>query len=120
MNKTEDDANWNFPTLSIGSSVAFGVIFALIAIIGCFGNILVIVGIGCDRKMRKSSMNLVLLSLAIADFGNILALLPDVISALYLNFDWYFGELLCSLLRFLEYLFLFTSISQQLLVCIER
>lgn len=120
MNVTENQKNSSFPILSAADSIAFGAIFASISILGCLGNILVIVGIACDKKMRKSSMNVILLNLAVADLGNILALLPDIITALYFGFVWHFGAFLCRFLRFLEYLFVFTSISQQLLVCIER
>lgn len=120
MNFTENRKNSSPPIISIIDSIAFGATFSCISMTGIFGNILVIIGISCDKKMRKSSMNIILLNLAIADLGNILAVIPDIITALYFRFDWNFGVFLCRFLRFLEYLFVFASISQQLLVCIER
>ena len=49
--------------VSLPSATFFGSLFVLLTAIGLVGNIIVIIAISTDRKMRKSVMNMLLLNL---------------------------------------------------------
>lgn len=49
--------------VSVPSSTFFGSLFVILTTMGLIGNIIVIIAISTDRKMRKSVMNMLLLNL---------------------------------------------------------
>ncbi len=79
--------------------ITFSIIFACIIVGGVVGNLFVIGVILPDRKLLQSSINLFLLNLAIADFGNLLSCTPDVIQALY-DVGWILPAFTCPSLRY--------------------
>ncbi|KAF7633995.1 G_PROTEIN_RECEP_F1_2 domain-containing protein [Meloidogyne graminicola] len=113
--------------------LVFGSLFSLLTIVGLCGNALVIVAILGDRKMRKSVMNLLLLNLykqmiyqkfkAFADALNLVTTSLEWTPTILLGSPTWIPWLpfcLCPVVRYLECVFLFTSILTQLMVCIER
>lgn len=81
------------------------VLFAsVIFVVGFFGNILVVIVISRSRKMR-SPTNCYLISLAVADILVLLAAtLPEIPKAFLRVEDWPWGQAMCSILVFLQYL----------------
>lgn len=105
--------------LLLSEIIIFSGVFILISAAGVIGNILVIVAIAGDTKMRKSTMNALLLNLAAADFCNVITCIPQFIFQI-LNRGWLMPSTLCPLFRFAERVFLYTSLLTQLAVGIER
>ncbi|CAI4232474.1 unnamed protein product [Auanema sp. JU1783] len=99
----------------------FGCLFCFLTIVGILGNLIVIIVIAGDNKMRQSVMNILLLNLAVADGSNLLLTVWEwVPTVTYGSKVWMLPAFMCAICRYLEYVFLFTSISTQLIVCIER
>ncbi len=108
------------PKLSQVETVIFGVVFASLSLVGLLGNLLVIVSIATDRKMR-SAMNLLLLNLACADLGNLVACATDWIQVMILRGPgWLLLDLLCPLSRYIPIVFLYASLLSQVAVSVER
>ncbi|GMT20852.1 hypothetical protein PFISCL1PPCAC_12149, partial [Pristionchus fissidentatus] len=102
-------------------AVIFSVLFSVLTLIGVIGNLLVIIAIGSDRKMRACVMNILLLNLAVADLSNVVLAVGEWSPAVFLGRPiWILPEFLCPFNRYLECVFLFTSISTQFIVCLER
>uniref|UniRef100_A0A1I7UHY5 G_PROTEIN_RECEP_F1_2 domain-containing protein n=1 Tax=Caenorhabditis tropicalis TaxID=1561998 RepID=A0A1I7UHY5_9PELO len=107
--------------MSVEVSIPFIGLFIILSVVGIIGNVIVIFAIAGDRNMRKSVMNIFLLNLAVADLANIIFTIPEWISpAFFKTHDWLLPSLMCPMCRYLECVFLFASISTQMIVCIER
>ncbi|CAI5444643.1 unnamed protein product [Caenorhabditis angaria] len=91
-----------------------------LSVVGILGNLVVIFAISGDKMMRKSVMNILLMNLAIADLSNLIFTVPEWTSIALNSGKWILPDVMCPVSRYLEIVFLFTSISTQLIVCIER
>lgn len=101
--------------------VTFTAIFATIFAVGFAGNLLVIISILVDRSMRQSSMNVILLNLALADLLNLCVNIPDISHMIAeWSYNYPFGDLTCRLLRFGGIHSLYASLLFQVAVCVER
>lgn len=99
--------------------IGFGALFGVIILVGVVGNIFVITVILPSPKMLRSTINLFLLNLAVADVCNLLFCLPDVIQALN-DMGWILPSFSCPLLRFLQEYFLYASVLLQVSIGVER
>lgn len=99
-------------------SLPFATIFAVIALAGVTGNILVILSICLCGKMR-TAMNFVLVNMAIADVGNLLSCAPEIIQILFSR-SWLFPNFFCPTIRYLQIGFLYSSVGFQIAVSLER
>ncbi|GMS90591.1 hypothetical protein PENTCL1PPCAC_12766, partial [Pristionchus entomophagus] len=107
--------------LASAFAVVFSILFSALTLIGVVGNLLVIIAIGSDRKMRACIMNILLLNLAVADLSNVILAIGEWSPAVFVSRPiWILPDALCPINRYLECVFLFTSISTQLIVCLER
>ncbi|KAL7075056.1 hypothetical protein ACQ4LE_005571 [Meloidogyne hapla] len=107
--------------VSFHFSLIFGSLIGGVTIVGLTANILVVIAILSDRKMRKSPMNLLLLNLAIADLLYLLAFTPFWLSmSVYGDGGWHFSDMFCPIARFFGNIFLVISILTYLAICIER
>uniref|UniRef100_A0A1I7XT19 G_PROTEIN_RECEP_F1_2 domain-containing protein n=1 Tax=Heterorhabditis bacteriophora TaxID=37862 RepID=A0A1I7XT19_HETBA len=107
--------------MSTLTGIPFAILFVVLTIIGVLGNLVVIIAISGDSKMRRSVMNILLLNLAIADLSNLLLTTCEWVPPVFAGTGaWSLPEALCPICRYLECLFLFASISTQLIVCVER
>uniref|UniRef100_A0A915K2S7 G-protein coupled receptors family 1 profile domain-containing protein n=1 Tax=Romanomermis culicivorax TaxID=13658 RepID=A0A915K2S7_ROMCU len=98
----------------------FGLVFVLIGLIGIVGNLMVVAAVLTDRKMRRSAMNILLVNLALADLGNLLVCTPDIVQKLSQNPEWLLPDIFCPAIRYLQIIFLYTSLLTQVAVSIER
>lgn len=105
-------------SLTVSDSVYFAFGFGFIAFVGIFGNLLVVLAVVTAGYMRNVT-NFLLLNLAIADVGNLLACLPEV-SQILLKESWFLPQLICPIVRYLQVLFLYSSVSFQVGVAAER
>ena len=70
------------------------VFYIAIFLFGVLGNILVIVVIGFGRSM-KTSVNIFLLNLCIADLFIMLVCMPTALTEIFSMEAWYFGAFMC-------------------------
>ena len=68
--------------------------FAVIFFVGVSGNILVSAVVGRNRSMR-SSTNVFLVNLSMADLMVLVACMPTGLAELYCQDAWYLGSLMC-------------------------
>ncbi|KAF1761462.1 hypothetical protein GCK72_009718 [Caenorhabditis remanei] len=107
--------------MSVVATIPFAGLFIILSVVGIIGNVFVIYAIAGDRNMRKSVMNILLLNLAVADLANLIFTIPEWISPVFFDtYDWLLPSFMCPVCRYLECVFLFASISTQMIVCIER
>ncbi|KAI6215184.1 Neuropeptide receptor 15 [Aphelenchoides besseyi] len=107
--------------ISVWWSATVGMFFIFSTLFGIIGNATVIVAIACDKVMRRSAMNMLLLNLAVADIFNLITIVLEWSPAVLYGYPaWDFAAFLCPLTRYLECTFLFASILTQLVVCVER
>ena len=102
-------------------TIVFAAIFATTFVVGFAGNLLVIISILVDRSMRNSSMNVILLNLAVADLLNLCVNVPEISHLLAdWSYEYPFGDAMCRLLRYGGILGLYASVLFQVAVCVER
>uniref|UniRef100_A0A915CBJ5 G-protein coupled receptors family 1 profile domain-containing protein n=1 Tax=Parascaris univalens TaxID=6257 RepID=A0A915CBJ5_PARUN len=107
--------------VSVPSSLLFGLLLLILTIVGLIGNVVVIIAIGGDRKMRRSAMNMLLFNLAVADALNLITTTVEWSNTVLLGSpEWVLPPIFCPIARYLEITFLFASIMTQLIVCVER
>ncbi|CEF65269.1 Thyrotropin-releasing hormone receptor [Strongyloides ratti] len=101
--------------------IFFGTLFSGLTIIGLLGNVIVIIIIGFDKSMRKSCMNILLLNLAVADILNLTVGSVEWTHLIIKGYQKFvFPSIFCPISRYLECVFLYSSIMTQLIVCVER
>ena len=90
------------------------VFYIAIFLFGVLGNILVIVVIGFGRSM-KTSVNIFLLNLCIADLFIMLVCMPTALTEIFSMEAWYFGAFMCksTLFSFFSQLYLSSADSFQ-------
>uniref|UniRef100_A0A915CSZ9 G-protein coupled receptors family 1 profile domain-containing protein n=1 Tax=Ditylenchus dipsaci TaxID=166011 RepID=A0A915CSZ9_9BILA len=92
-----------------------------VTLVGLIANVIVVLAIAGDRKMRKSSMNLLLFNLAVADF---LALVTYTViwfpSAFYGTPAWMLPVSFCPIDKYLNVTTLAVSQFTYIAICVER
>lgn len=94
------------------------VIFGLIVALGLLGNLLVIVVIVKNEKMR-STTNILILNLAIADLCFIVFCVPFTAAA-YAMPTWPFGRIWCKVVQFLMYVCAYASVYTLVVMSLDR
>lgn len=99
--------------------IALSLLFCMIETVGIVGNLLVIIVVVVDRKMRRSPTNMFILNLAVADFLIMVCGIPEIVQFM-LNRGWLMGLTMCRIERFALVCCLYASIMTLMAVCIER
>lgn len=68
--------------------------YLIIFLVGVLGNVLAIFVISCGRSM-KTSVNMFILNLCIADLLVMLICMPTALTEIYSMEAWYFGSFMC-------------------------
>ena len=80
-----------FPrSFTVTATVVYAMIFAL----GLLGNVLVI-SVVCFNKNMKTSVNMYLLNLCVADILVLTICMPTALTDIYTRTAWHFGEAMC-------------------------
>ncbi|XP_013384196.1 galanin receptor type 2 [Lingula anatina] len=96
-------------------SILFGVIF----LAGVLGNIFIIAVISQDKNMRKST-DLFILNLSVSDLLVMLVCMPTALVEFYAYEAWYFGDIMCKFVPFLENMTVHASVLSIVFISIER
>ncbi|XP_041370775.1 gastrin/cholecystokinin type B receptor-like [Gigantopelta aegis] len=99
--------------------VATTSLYIIIFISGTVGNILVVAAVGLERSMRTST-NVFLVNLALADLMVILIALPTALTEVFAEDEWYFGNVMCKLVPILENSVAHASVLTMLVIAVER
>lgn len=94
------------------------VIFGVIAILGFIGNALVVVVVVANQQMR-STTNLLIINLALADLLFIVFCVPFTASDYALPF-WPFGEVWCKIVQYLVIVTAYASVYTLVLMSLDR
>ncbi|KAH3737680.1 hypothetical protein DPMN_044273 [Dreissena polymorpha] len=78
--------------------ISFTILYTIIFLVGIVGNILVVVVISCSRRM-KTTVNMYLLNLCIADTLVIMVCMPTALADIFTKEVWLFGEFMCKCYR---------------------
>ena len=84
------------PEFPKGFTVTATIFFAMIFLLGIVGNVLVI-SVVCFNKNMKTSVNMYLLNLCVADILVLTICMPTALADIYTRTAWYFGEAMCKL-----------------------
>jgi len=96
------------------------VLFSLVLAVGVIGNVLVLIVILTSKSMR-SSTNLFLLNLSIADLLVLIVCCPNAMIEMYMRTDiWVMGKAMCLLVPFIELTVSHTSVLTILAITVER
>jgi len=96
------------------------VLFSLVLAVGVIGNVLVLIVILTSKSMR-SSTNLFLLNLSIADLLVLVVCCPNAMIEMYMRRDiWVMGKAMCLLVPFIELTVSHTSVLTILAITVER
>ncbi|VDN11634.1 unnamed protein product [Dibothriocephalus latus] len=127
-NYTANDINpENFPSCpfddqndltSVTLRYAVPTLFGIVDVIGFIGNLLVIIVILGYASMRNST-NILILSLAFADFSFIICCVP-LTAMVYATASWTLPEFVCKTYFFLTYFSVYCSIYTLVLMCLDR
>ena len=96
-------------------TVTATVFFAAIFLLGVLGNMLVI-SVVCFNKNMKSSVNMYLLNLCVADILVLTICMPTTLADIYTKTAWHFGGVMCKhtltfrILKCLHLIHLFRSV----------
>ena len=82
------------PSYHLSSQIIATIFFIIIFVIGILGNLLVIVVVCLHRNM-KTSVNIYLINLCIADILVLTVCMPTVLVDVYSRDVWYFGKAMC-------------------------
>lgn len=97
------------------------VLFMLIAVIGVLGNLLVIVSVEFDARMRRSLTNRLIVRVASCDLMILVFNIPDIIQFVSSTHgDWVLNELACKLLRTILVLAQYASVLTMCALTVER
>ena len=107
--------SWEEQFLNILWTYITPIAFALITLVGTIGNSLVIYVILAKKQMRTST-NLMLLNLAVADISFLLVCAPFT-AYKYAAFTWPFGNLWCKVVKYFLYMTAYVTVYT--LVCIS-
>lgn len=99
-------------------SIVVPVLFGIIIILGLFGNALVVIVVSANQQMR-STTNLLIINLAIADLCFIVFCVPFTATDYILPF-WPFGDLWCKMVQYLIVVTAYASVYTLVLMSLDR
>jgi len=118
-NNTTSGRGELYLTLPIGFMIFELSVFIIIGLVGVFGNIIVCTTI-IRRPQVLSAMSQYLLSLAFADLGILLFILPQGVLKVYYPFEWVLGKAFCLYIAPFSELFFTASIWSITTIAVER
>ncbi|XP_041049743.1 histamine H2 receptor-like [Carcharodon carcharias] len=101
------------------STVLVGLVLGVIVIITIFGNVLVCLAVGLNRKLQNHT-NYFIVSLAVTDLLLGLLVLPFSAISELLESEWPFGDIFCNIYTSLDVMLCTASILNLLMISLDR
>jgi thyrotropin-releasing hormone receptor len=118
MNQSETNG---FQSININVNYILTFLFILIALIGILGNLLVIISVEFDARMRRSLTNQLIVRVASCDFLILLFNIPDIIQFVSSNNgNWILNQFACKSIRTTLVLAQYASVLTMCALTIER
>ncbi|XP_039290143.1 allatostatin-A receptor [Nilaparvata lugens] len=99
-------------------SIAVPILFGIIVLLGLFGNLLVVIVVAANQQMR-STTNLLIINLAVADLLFIVFCVPFTATDYILPF-WPFGDFWCKTVQYLICVTAYASVYTLVLMSLDR
>lgn len=99
-------------------SIVVPILFGIIIILGLFGNALVVIVVSANQQMR-STTNLLIINLAVADLCFIVFCVPFTATDYILPF-WPFGDTWCKMVQYLIVVTAYASVYTLVLMSLDR
>jgi allatostatin receptor len=99
-------------------SVVVPLLFGIIVVLGLFGNALVVIVVAANQQMR-STTNLLIINLAVADLLFIVFCVPFTATDYILPF-WPFGDVWCKMVQYLIFVTAYASVYTLVLMSLDR
>ncbi|CAH1390634.1 unnamed protein product [Nezara viridula] len=99
-------------------SIVVPILFGLIVVLGLFGNALVVIVVAANQQMR-STTNLLIINLAVADLLFIIFCVPFTATDYILPF-WPFGDVWCKMVQYLIVVTAYASVYTLVLMSLDR
>ena len=110
-----------FQSININVNYILTFLFLFIVIIGILGNVLVIISVEFDARMRRSLTNQLIVRVASCDFLILLFNIPDLIQFVSSNDgNWILNEFSCKFIRTTLVLVQYASVLMMCALTIER
>ncbi|RWS08322.1 allatostatin-A receptor-like protein [Dinothrombium tinctorium] len=113
-----EDMMYDFAMIEKYISVVVPIFFGIIVIVGLIGNALVVIVVLCNPQMR-STTNLLIINLAIADLLFIVVCVPFTAWDYALSY-WPFGEVCCRIVQYFIHVCAYASIYTLVLMSLDR
>ncbi|CAF1608705.1 unnamed protein product [Rotaria sp. Silwood1] len=118
MNKSENNV---FQSMNINVNYILTFLFIIIAIVGILGNLLVIISVEFDARMRRSLTNQLIVRVASCDFIILLFNIPDIVQFVSSNNgNWVLSQFACKFIRTTLVLAQYASVLNMCALTIER
>ncbi|UJR16559.1 hypothetical protein I4U23_003460 [Adineta vaga] len=118
MNKSENDLTFS---MNINMNHILTFLFLLIELIGILGNLLVIISVEFDARMRRSLTNQLIVRVASCDFLILIFNIPDIIQFVSSpTGNWVLSQLSCKLIRTILVLAQYASVLTMCALTTER
>jgi thyrotropin-releasing hormone receptor len=118
MNQSENNV---FQSINLNVNYFLTFLFLLIAIIGILGNILVIISVEFDARMKRSLTNQLIIRVASCDLLILIFNIPDIIQFVSSNNgNWILDQFACKFIRTTLVLAQYASVLTMCALTIER
>ncbi|CAF0985817.1 unnamed protein product [Adineta ricciae] len=118
MNKTDNNLMFSMH-INVNHILTF--LFVIIAIVGILGNLLVIISVEFDARMRRSLTNQLIVRVASCDFLILVFNIPDLVQFVSSpDGNWVLNQLACKLIRTTLVLAQYASVLTMCALTIER
>ena len=118
MNQSESAMDMK---MHINMKYLLTILFVLLELIGMIGNVLVIISVRVDSRMKRSLTNRLIVHVACCDLLILLFNIPDLIQFVSsINGNWMLNQLSCKLIRSILVLAQYASVLTMCAVTIER
>ncbi|CAF1233410.1 unnamed protein product [Rotaria sordida] len=118
MNKSENNV---FQSMNMNVNYILTFLFILIAIVGILGNLLVIISVEFDARMRRSLTNQLIVRVASCDFIILLFNIPDIVQFVSSNHgNWLLSQFACKFIRTTLVLAQYASVLNMCALTVER
>ncbi|OQV20966.1 Alpha-1B adrenergic receptor [Hypsibius exemplaris] len=119
-NNSDSDSEYRFTTPELSYAVPVGILLGVFTVLTVCGNLLVLVAVATDKQLRSQRHTLLIANLAIFDMTLGWSVFPFSASLEFLNDQWIFGRVFCSIWAAVDVLCCTGSIWSLVSIALDR